>query len=128
MNDYVGFSPVDDHHDDHQQQHNYDDHDTTVDGGGDVWSSSWLVVVGNQPEDQIYAYETIDPTLLGGGEAPLGDVASELEPDPMDVLGLDSDEGAIHQGEVDVGLSNYDDESSFDEFVTFLCLPSTTTE
>ena len=69
-------------------------------------------MVGNQPEDQIYAYETIDPTLLGGGEAPLGDVESELEPDLMDVLGLESDEGGIHQGEVDVGPSNNDDESS----------------
>ena len=50
--------------------------------------------------------------LLGGGEAPLGDVESELEPDLMDVLGLSSDEGAIHQGEVDVELSNNYDESS----------------
>ena len=41
----------------------------------------------------------------------MGDVESELEPDLMDVLGLDSDEGAIHQGEVDVGLFN-DDEST----------------
>ena len=30
----------------------------------------------------------------------------------MDVLGLDSDEGGIHQGEVDIGLFNNDDESS----------------
>ena len=111
MKDDVGFSPVDDHHDDqeeHQQQHNYDD--TTIEGGG-VWSSSSLVqvVVGNQPEDQIYAYETINPTLLGGGETPLGDVESELERDMMDVLELDSDEGGIRQGEVDVGLLNNDD-------------------
>ena len=74
LNDDVGFSPVDGHHGDeeeHRQQHNYDDHDTaTVDGGG-VWSSSSLVAVGNQPEDRIYAYDTIDPTLLGGWEAPL---------------------------------------------------------
>ena len=113
MNDDVGFSPVDDQQhgdqEEHQQQHNYDD--TTIEGGG-VRSSSSLVVVGNQPEDQIYACETIDPTLLGGGEAPLGDDESELEPDFMDVLGLDSDEGGIDQGEVDVGLFNNDDKSS----------------
>ena len=42
----------------------------------------------------------------------MGDVESELEPDLMDVLGLDSDEGGIDQGEVDVGLFNNDDESS----------------
>ena len=42
----------------------------------------------------------------------MGDVESELELDLMDVLGLSSDEGAIHQGEVDVELSNNYDESS----------------
>ena len=42
----------------------------------------------------------------------MGDVESELEPDLMDVLGLNSDEEGIHQGEVDVGLFNNDDESS----------------
>ena len=46
---------------------------------------------------------------MGGS---FGDVESELERDMMDVLGLDSDEGGIHQGEVDVGPSNNDDESS----------------
>ena len=42
----------------------------------------------------------------------MGEVESELEPDLMDVLGLNSDEEGIHQGEVDVGLFNNDDESS----------------
>ena len=57
----------------------------------------FVVVVGNQPEDQIYAYETIDPTLLRGGKAPLGVVESELDSDLMDLLGLESDEGGILQ-------------------------------
>ena len=107
-----------DQHDDHQydqEPQRRQQYDTAVD---DAWSSS---LVGNQPEAQ-YAYETIDPTLLGGG----AEAESELEPDlavGMDVMddaeadvvgGMEagSDDQVRQkdnnnsQGEVDTGLSN----------------------
>jgi hypothetical protein len=114
LNDDVGFSPGHQHGDQEELQRQQYDNNTTVDGGG-AWSSS--LVVGNQPEDQIYAYETIDPTLLGGGEAPLGDAEFELDAEMIDVVGIEaagSDDQVLLQGEEegDVGHSNNDDESS----------------
>ena len=109
LNDDVGFqhdqAPL-------RQRQRYDD--TTVDDGS-AWSSS-LVVVGNQPEDQ-YAYETIDPTLLGGG-AHLGDAESELDGE-IDVAGMEAgfddqvrQKDNNDQGEDDVRLSKNESSST----------------
>jgi hypothetical protein len=98
LNDDVGF-PGDQHDQEHQQrQQQYDN--AMVDGGG-AWSSSH--VVENQREDQVYAYETIDPTLLGGGSL-LGDDVSELDAEMIDVdavgveSGIDDDQARQKEG------------------------------
>ena len=98
LNDNVGFSG-----DQEPQQQQYE---TRVDS---AWSSS---LVGNQPEDQ-YAYETIDPTLLGGG-ALLGDAESELDAE-ADAVGMEAgfddhvrQKDGSSQGEVD----SYNESSS----------------
>ena len=103
LNDDVGF-PCGRHVQEPQQQQ----YDTTA---GGAWSSS---LVGNQSEGQ-YAYETIDPTLLGGG-ALLGDAEPELDAE-MDVAGMEAgfddqvrQKDSNSEGESDVKLS--DDESS----------------
>ena len=103
LNDDLGFPG--DQRDQELQQQLYE---TTVDG---AWSSS---LVGNQPEDQ-YAYETIDPTLLGGG-AVSEDAESELDAE-IDMVGMEAgfddrvpQKDRNSQDEVDVRLP--DNESS----------------
>ena len=106
LNDNVGFPG--DRHDQQPQQQQYE---TTVDG---AWSSSSLV--RNQPENQ-YAYETIDPTLLGGG-ALLGDAESEMDAE-TDAVGMEAgfddqvrQNDSNSQGEGDVGHSNNESSST----------------
>ena len=94
-----------------QHDHQYDQerqNGTAIDG---PWSAS---LVTNHPENQ-YTYETIDPTLLGGGPF-LGEAESELESG----LATDADLGVelavrqkdSNQGEVNFGLSNRSSSSS----------------
>ena len=101
LNDNVGF-PGDHHDQEFQPQQQYDGNNTMVDGGV-TWSSSL-----NQPENQVYAYETIDPTLLGGGSV-LGDVESELDAE-IDVAGMEAGfEDQVRQKE-----DNRDDQVEID--------------
>jgi hypothetical protein len=96
LNNDVGF-PGDQQEPQQQQQH-YDN--TMVDGGG-AWSSSLV-----QPMYQICAYETIDPTLLGG------DADAELDGE-IDGVGMEAgSDDQVRQKEADVRLSNNESESS----------------
>lgn len=94
-----------------RQEQQYDD---------DPWSTSLVI----KPEDQ-YTYETIDPTLLGGG-ALLGEAESELEPGlememdaDLDVVGMGPESETevqqkdSSQGDVNLEPSNRSSSSSF---------------